>query len=523
MKIISYNNFNNENWIKMAGVGSQWLNKLGFPKNISEEITNFLNDIEIFESQKASAFVKNVLSKIEDKNNFKIDSLNELSKQYQKKGEDVELNIRLNSISHSPDQKKWLKQLHENGKINPNKEDDTKISLLLQEYKNLENKIPLNNFKNDSELFDYIKKSKREISQVNDTNIPGAKLIDKDKNVDLYLLTSQEAIDEFGKESNWCVVTSNGGKKYTPNEYYCFVINGIPSVLAHPQSEQLKDIGDKPINDVKLIEYIGKLVEKHNLHNPESYSDDYEAYSNSKALILDLKENLDDDEYIRNSIIKNENIFNVLPNEQAIKHVKTFFETYDITIYDYYLPNDLSLSKWEILIEFLKQNNEKDMLSEIKRIFFMDFVRWDFPNEPNIGTLRKNKPRNLDIDLDKVINGRIEYWINRINKYLENLSRSNPFSISGLRLPEDLKNNSQINKYVENERLKFYIEGLKNNSLEITDSSFPQDLKNNPEILKEVEEVEKTKNNEKLNSISAKNKNRNIWASYFNDNYIGKF
>lgn len=422
---------------KIAGVGYKWLQNLGFEEEKAIQISSFLNNEELFESQKSAAFVKNILSKINDKN-ISLNQIEELSAPYQKTIAAKEANERANLITKVPQYQKWVKGLINLNLLNPNKEDDLKLSMNIKKFHEISQRTPkeqkrnITEFKSDNELFEYVSKFDKKTSELDKKRINGAKLIDSTDDVKLYHLTTQEAINEFGKNANWCVVTKNGGVTYSPHEYYCFVVDGVPVALAHPQSDQIKDKNDSYMSNIRIIDKIYDIAVRHKLHKPDSHAEDYNELEEYKKLSNAIKDNLDDETMIRYWIAKDYKVFDVLPNDIAVKHALFFAKTHALLLF----PDELSLEKWEIAIQSMKINNIP--IDDIRKRFIAHFTNHAI-GRLNIGTFNNQIPKNLGISLSDIDERFYELSYTELGEGLNKMSQK----MLDYRLNEIFKSNQE--------------------------------------------------------------------------------
>jgi hypothetical protein len=127
---------------------------------------------------------------------------------------DSKIEQAINQITSEKNERKWLRQLISIGKIQ--EEDFTKTKLLIDEFHSLpkDRQQPIESFKDDSELFNYLSKFK--INNQKNKSLPadGWTLLedyttDNDLDVKLYNITNQEALDAIAgsHEAAWCCLT----------------------------------------------------------------------------------------------------------------------------------------------------------------------------------------------------------------------------------------------------------------------------------------------------------------------------
>ena len=476
MKILYYNN----KLTKIAAIGETWLQKLNVPIENIPKFTNFLNNEEIFEGKKSNAVVKNIISK---NPSISFEELKELSKPYQIQRElPIELIDKVKRITQNKEERIWIIKLLKEKIIL--EEDLAKVSLNIRDFRQIQKNVPenekkeLKDFKTNSELWEYNEKYKPKVDIENEIkNEEGIEILDhynfEGKEVYLLYLTTQEALNKIGGTADWCVLH---GTTYNPHEYYCYVIDGEAKVLIHPQSSQIKDRGDQPLEEIEIIEAIRGSLPKHINY---SSSGDFEVYE-SKIKFIDLrkdefKEKSNDKNFIKGEINKNFSVIYFLPIE---KRGFAFDLIDNISILK---KEAFNFKTWESIIEYLKINNYNDKLNEVKEIF----KDWVFKEIPlSLGKYKKNVPSNLDLDTlvyeserdgesrPFIISKKIELQIkNNVQEYEKNLNNGN--------IPEEFKNDPRIKEA----RLNGWIKEIEKYPFSYKDC--PEEFKNDPRI-KEV-------------------------------------
>jgi len=224
----------------------------------------------------------------------------------QTKEEISEIDKTINNLTDNVNYRKWIKNLFETKQIQ--EEDFVKVKKLLKSFTKLiknkkipEDKRDINLFKNDKELNEYVNKFVQKASSNLENIKSGYKILDEDDQVTLLQVTEEDTLKKIcdvGYKINWCVLTGSWAN-YPPPEFYLFLINGKPEVLAHKQSNQIKDINDAPIQNGIFINLINPFVEKYNLN---THNGDFRIYDQKLRKIQEFQANKNNEEYINKEL-----------------------------------------------------------------------------------------------------------------------------------------------------------------------------------------------------------------------------
>lgn len=216
-----------------------------------------------------------------------------------------EMEVLVKRISEESLEREWLRKLVVSGRFK--KEDSVKLYNLVTGFHSLESDKKLTDFIDDTELSKFVNDSSVVDNTIDLSQIEsGYTLFDSEsirgKDVKLYYVTEQEALDAIGGDASWCVL--GGSYSYDPFEYYCFVIDGVAEVLLHQGSQQLKDRNDAAVSNARTINLIKPFIDKHNLtthtmndgdmHYDDDGMNDYVTYGQVSEKIDAIKSYTDD-------------------------------------------------------------------------------------------------------------------------------------------------------------------------------------------------------------------------------------
>jgi hypothetical protein len=280
-------------------------------------------------------------------------------------------------VTQNYNERIWVAKLIETGRINP-AEDLPKIRSLLSDFNNMNSGRKIEEFQDDSDLFKFVSDNKPEESiempydgwrMIEEQNVDGT-------NVKLIEIYEKNAMEEIGKNSNWCVAHGSWGEYEPP--FQCFVIAGQPKVLAHVPTEQIKNEQDEPLfaNDVK---YIRGLVEKH-LDNP--HAGDFAIYDDAAKQLGEVEKSLGNKDRMKELIEMDEKTVSLIPPEKIGENMQAIlgvlkdidFDTVDSRVAEqignyidfYNLPEKEILKKYAVACAM---KNKKTYLKQVPESF----------------------------------------------------------------------------------------------------------------------------------------------------------
>jgi len=238
-------------------------------------------------------------------------------------------------------ERQWVQNLLDKHMINVD-EDLPKLRILLQELHKYSPEVSISKFKDDSDLFNYLKRFKRAQDFVlpsDGCTLLGTDMVDGNS-VALYEVT-RSGIEEFGKSTNWCV---SHGYRYEPDVYYGFVINGKPEVLVHPSSNQIKDVSDRKLNNI-FVKFINNLVNKFHFNTGKG---DFSTYNETLSTINNLERHLGDKKFLTNYLSNYINNIVYLPISEVHNYLPLMVDK--ISVLNFY---SCSLSILELLGNYI--------------------------------------------------------------------------------------------------------------------------------------------------------------------------
>jgi len=292
------------------------VNSLGVNLRISEVILPYLQSMKKIKRSYILRKIKENIELINNSNQL-LSNASYLDVLFPFKDKEVKFPDYINKVTDNIEERKWVKYLIDAKKINA-QEDLPKIRKLLLNFNSLNSKKKISDFSDDTELFQFVKKN----SHSKEIVLPsrGWKFIDKDEvddvSIKLIEIFEADAMHEIGKNTNWCVA-HNMFNHYKPSRFYCFILDGEPKILVHPESGQIKDEGDTALSTYE-VKYISGLMEKHKSllekrgDSEEDYGD-YDIYQSSLNKIKELEDNIDNYEYIKESLASHPNKIFLLP------------------------------------------------------------------------------------------------------------------------------------------------------------------------------------------------------------------
>jgi len=307
------------NWYKIAKIGDEYLKAKGVPE---ENISDFTKYLHQFPDSIQKYLMKNFIIK---NPNMTIEELQAIPLEV---GEEIKISRKMEKlvkqISSTKEERQWLRKLVENGRFQ--KEDTTKLQLMLSELRNLpkEDRDPIEKFKDDVELSEYLNlfKMTQPVGELPSEGWERIENIESDDNmIEVYHITNQKALDAIGKGANWCVLSSKGGRRYHPFEYFCFIINGQPEILIHSGSGQIKDRNDGVVSDGSIIKAIDPVVNAYGLNTHEG---DFRYYDQKLEMIKKFDQEEGNEEYITEAIENNAPNFTLLDKDKWSKYVSVF-------------------------------------------------------------------------------------------------------------------------------------------------------------------------------------------------------
>tara|TARA_R110000824_G_scaffold148242_2_gene317799 strand:+ start:2118 stop:4784 length:2667 start_codon:yes stop_codon:yes gene_type:complete len=246
------------NWYKEARMGSIGLEKVGVPSNNINQFINYLHSLPDNLQKYLFKYIrKNPLMTVEELKAIPVEKKEALS--ISKKMETL-----VKRITEDNNEREWLRGLVISGRFK--EEDSVKLFNLFGKYHAISTAPEIESFKDDTALAAYI--SSNTVYEAVDAT-GEFKLVDegtdRGRNVKMYYITDQAALDSLGGDASWCVLTANGGTDYEPFEYYMFLIDGEAEVLIHQGSSQIKDKYDGELRNGILVSLINPYIEKHNI------------------------------------------------------------------------------------------------------------------------------------------------------------------------------------------------------------------------------------------------------------------
>jgi hypothetical protein len=313
-----------QKWICVAAIGMEFLKAKGVPQQNIPVIKEYLDSLP---DNTAKFLMKNYIIK---NPNISIQELKQIPIQTEKITKvPEEMEALISKISEDKIEREWLRGLVVSGRFK--KEDSIKIYNLVNEFHNLSEGKLITEFKDDVELSQYVQSNKRIVYSDPSGNF---ELLENEyvseKNVKLYRILDQAALDSIGGDASWCVLTKNGKVNYDPFDYYCLVVDGEAEVLIHQGSGQIKDKYDGSLRSGTLVKLMSPYIEKYNiLEGMDEYECDVEQYQEIKEMVDELEHrafsnNSEDQDYINGMIENNFNNFTLLPKDVWDKYVSHF-------------------------------------------------------------------------------------------------------------------------------------------------------------------------------------------------------
>jgi len=296
----------------------------------------------------------------------------------------------------------WVTKLIDSGKVT--EEDFVKIKNMLEQYNELvlSGKITgkeaeINNFGTDSDLFNYLRKynvdnrSAEEILSSEEVK-NGTEVLYSGTLFDLYIIMlkvfSYKALNSIaGKSTSWCVALSEGTfSDYSPSEYYLFIINGIPEILIHKNSNQIKASDDTTSINPMYAYAVNGLIEEYDLNSHQEDFDDYDKIINK----YQSYQNANEDVVAKEIGEDLRNIIYVLP-ENYPKYMNVFLKNITkLSIYDIEsLPKNL-LDYIGKYMKLKKMNSHFSFMeSVLSKFIFSSGYSYYFKKIPDIFHTKK--------------------------------------------------------------------------------------------------------------------------------------
>jgi hypothetical protein len=221
-------------------------------------------------------------------------------------------------VSQDYNERVWVQSLIDSNRINPN-EDLPKIRGLLLDFNRIGSDRKIEEFADDAELYDFVSSNKPDEgirmpdggwSMIASENVDG-------HSVKLVEILEEDAMEEIGKNTNWCVAHGSW-RDYEP-PFQCFVIDGEPRVLIHSSTSQIKDSSDRALanSDIKLI--MG-LVDK---YIDNTHSGDFDDYDEGVETYQKVLKHIDNRESMSKMLDENVNLISYFPIGKVASYMKS--------------------------------------------------------------------------------------------------------------------------------------------------------------------------------------------------------
>jgi len=266
----------------MGSIGSIWLKKIGVPQENIQIFCSYLNTN--FEKQIRPQIVKKFII---SQPNISLLELKENAKDYE--GFDIKEDIvdfieRACPIKNKKE-KLWVQKIYKKNLL------PSDVRNLLLQYNKQETPPPLEFFISLEDLKEYLVGIKRK-KPIDSLNWEG-------EMIEMFFVESQEEMDYLGAGTNWCTLGDREGGPVVlnPFEFYLFKVNGMPEVLFHPKTQELKDCSDGPIYDGWIAKMIYPFLDKYKLIR-KPYSDDVKTYFHTTQHALNIS-NFDSEDLLK--------------------------------------------------------------------------------------------------------------------------------------------------------------------------------------------------------------------------------
>jgi hypothetical protein len=378
------------NWYRTAKIGEEYLRKNKVPETNIVPFAQYLNSLP---DGVNNYLVKKYISvnpniSLEDLQNIPISIEKEIII-------DPKMVQAINQITSIKSERRWLRQMISTNKIKD--EDLIKIKLMLDELHALpkDKQKPIETFKDDTVLYDYLNKFRINSEKQNLLPTEGWTLLEdyiseQDLSIKLYNITNQTALDAIAgsHDAAWCVLSKNGAAHYSPFNFYCFVINGKPEVLIHMNSSQsqIKGADDHTLTYGPFIKAISPMLKKYNLIEHNSH--DFQYLSEQQSKIEKIENNSDNHEFIANEIREDISNFEVLPLDKWGNYIDVLADYSNRIIIE-----KISKKALAYLSTYLKVNNETTKLKNLED----KVIDWFSQSESNLTSGRYNNviPKEL--------------------------------------------------------------------------------------------------------------------------------
>jgi hypothetical protein len=262
------------------------------------------------------------LSKLEKVNESNLDNLfNQVYNLSFKSQEDRSFHPLVVENLQRLDHREWLQGLLDNGEP---EEDIPKILSHIRELGSYDPSTNISDFKSDSELFEHLKRFKKENTaeypdslksllsdwKVDEMEVEGHKVElyylkrAKDLEGEYILFNGLDSIQYIGQNNNWCV----------DNE---------PKVLAHESSDQIKDENDNVLNNY-LIKLVDPLIRRYDLNTGR---EDFDEYDETFEKIVTLSKRGDDKAFVNDMLDNDINLIDLLPLDESWRYMPKLYDS----------------------------------------------------------------------------------------------------------------------------------------------------------------------------------------------------
>tara|TARA_R110000824_G_scaffold148242_2_gene317804 strand:+ start:10947 stop:13604 length:2658 start_codon:yes stop_codon:yes gene_type:complete len=337
---------------------------------------------------------------------------------------DPKFESMIKNMSEGRLEREWLKKLVLNGRFQA--EDAIKLKGLLDDFDDVDvdNKPAIESFDDDIALAKYLKQFKNvggNTSKKGDFELLDSAEV-HDKQVELYLMNDQLSLDSIAGThgASWCVLSENGAADYEPFVYYCFVVDGIPEVLIHLGSSQMKDKYDGPLHDGHIVGLIRDMVEKHKFLDVMRSDIDTQSYIKTTNKIDNINSMAASDdpeafEELEEELFRDHTLMHYIDEQYWPKFMPSFKTSVDSLVKDDSVYStiksrstfidDINSKLLSSYAVYLKINSGSPEYSESFNALEEDVVKWfkvdeklyDFDNSRSERFLNSYGARNLSV------------------------------------------------------------------------------------------------------------------------------